>query len=149
MDEADIRVRDYLMKHGKETPEKVTIRDVVRATGVSQGGVAKTSAWKVFQKAREQASCTERRAVRLSNAILRTRPDDRADSPVKQAIQKEEDEEIWKKILQMAESSDERAKLANLPEDRRQELIDSRRQQDEVAEPDNRSRGGRERLQCS
>jgi hypothetical protein len=148
-EEANIRVRDWLKEHAKADPEKVTIRDVVEGTGVSQGGVHNTPAWRAFQEEREKQKGGEPRTVHLSKGIEGSRPDDTEDSPVENAIQNEEDVKDWEEIMQLAESPEERTKLKNLPEGKRQELIKYHREQRQDDGDDRRGREGRERSRRS
>lgn len=48
------RVDDYLKKHGKVDPDRVTIRDVAKTTGVSLGQITNTLEWQVFEAARKR-----------------------------------------------------------------------------------------------
>jgi hypothetical protein len=146
--EANVLVRDWLQKHGKADPEKVTLRAVAEATGVSTGGVAKTSAWKVFEEERKKRRRGALRTVPLSEGILRNKGDDTEDSPPENAIQRE-DEETWQAILQKAESSTKRADLLQLSDGDRQKLIEACRQQREDEEGDRRGRDRRERSRRS
>jgi hypothetical protein len=140
-DEAETRVRDWLTQHAPKDPEKVTIKDVSVGTGVSTGGVCNTAAWTAFQAKREEVRGVKPRAVPLSSEILKTRPDDTEVDPSVIAEQNE-DEDTWSEILQQAASSEERARLANLTEHQRQELIGHYRQQrrEHTAEGRERSR---------
>lgn len=140
--EANILVRQWLREHGVENPDKVTIRAVVQGTGVSLGGVQKTLAWAAFVEERNRRRGGETRVVRLSEPILVNKPDDGEDGPGEVASQNE-DEETWREILHGAESSEERARLADMPDDRRQELIAHYRQQRRDAAADRRERSRR------
>jgi hypothetical protein len=125
--EANIRVRDWLAKHGTEDPSAVKVAHVAEATGVSTGGVANTPAWNAFEERRKARSCAPR-TIPLSNEILYARPDEAQIEPSALA---EQEEELWNEILQKAESADKRARLDNMNSEQRRELIEAYRQQRE------------------
>src|SRR5262249_7414074 len=125
--EAEIRVHNWLIKNAKN-PADVTIRKVVQETGVSQGGVQQTPAWQAFQAKRKEQGSTSPRTVPWSVVILPSAQDDTEDDPSAIAEQSE-DEAIWHKLLQGAESSDKRHLLIDMPDNKRRELIEAYRQQ--------------------
>lgn len=49
LEEANIRVRDWLKQHAKDDPTGITRDRIVSETGVSAGQVSKTAAWKAFR----------------------------------------------------------------------------------------------------
>ena len=85
----------------------------------------------------------------MSDGILHARPDDRQDDPSEIAAQKEEDEVVWEKILQRAESSTERARLINMADYDRRQLIQSIREQHRDADAAGCGRGESECSQRS
>jgi len=70
MAEAEVLVREYLLKHGVAS----TTRAVHEATGVSVGGVGGTAAWKAFQAERTKRRSGTLRTVPLTDAMLAVAP---------------------------------------------------------------------------
>jgi hypothetical protein len=128
-EEAEVRVRNWLKETAKDDPEAVSLRAVAKGTGVSVGGVANTSAWQAFENERKKRASGTPRSVPLTDDILLSRADDAEDEPPDVAA-RNEDEAVWARILQAAESATERAQLVNLPESARHDLIELTRQQE-------------------
>lgn len=140
--EANTLVRDWLDENARGNPDGVTIRTVALKTKLSIGGVQKTAAWRAFEAGRKSRRVGQIRTIPLSDRMQDVRPDDREGEPSEIAEQNEEDETIWNKILQQADSSEQRARLVNMPVDDRQDLIELFRQQrrDHAADRRERSR---------
>jgi len=75
MAEAEVLVREYLLKHGVAS----TTRAVHAATGVSVGGVGGTAAWKAFQAEREKRRSGKLRTVSLTDEMLAVVPNSASD----------------------------------------------------------------------
>ncbi|MBP3958708.1 hypothetical protein J8F10_25970 [Gemmata sp. G18] len=88
-DEAEELVSDYLKQHAKGRPDEVAIREVSKATGVSQGGVFNTAAWKVFNKKRNSLRDTRREPRQLPDKVTATVPNRAAADPAEIAAQNE------------------------------------------------------------
>lgn len=75
-DEAEIRVRDWLLDHARENPANVTRDAVAAGTGVSAGGVSGTAAWRAFRERRDAVSNPVERNVPLTDGMLAAVPGD-------------------------------------------------------------------------
>jgi len=107
--EASVRVREYLAKHGPADPLAVTVKAVSKVTGVSIGGVAKTSAWKVFEKKRQELRDGSRKEQQLSDATLATVPDSVIGNPAELALKNELAELMALKELECEQVEDQRS----------------------------------------
>jgi hypothetical protein len=67
--EAEVRVRDWLLKHAKDNPATITRDAVADGTGVSGATVSRTSAWKAFRERRDANAQPKPREVSLTRAI--------------------------------------------------------------------------------
>jgi hypothetical protein len=75
-DEAEIRVREWLLEHAKDNPTAVTRDAVAAGTGVSKGQVSKTAAWKAFKERRDAGTKPGAREVPLTETMQATIPAD-------------------------------------------------------------------------
>jgi hypothetical protein len=134
--EAEELVASYLAAQGN--PNEATVAKVSQATGVSTGAISQTEAWKEFRSYREGSKATKSispRTISLSDEVLYARADDSADRHDYQIemTEAEEAEEVWEQILQSAESSTERARLAGMNDDERQMAIQQFRNESQRA----------------
>lgn len=74
--EAEIKVREWLLKHAKDDPAGITRDAVAAGTGVSAGQVSKTAAWKAFRERRDAEAKGKVREVPLTGAMLNNVPGD-------------------------------------------------------------------------
>lgn len=81
-DEADIRVRDWLLKNAKRVkkdPLGITRDEIADDTGVSTGGVSNSSPFRAFEAERKKRRKGPIRDIELSDGILAAMPSDAAD----------------------------------------------------------------------
>lgn len=127
---AERLVGNWLKKNGQKNPDLVTARAISRATKVSLGQIPTLKAWRQFQDHRMQRknqTGSKLRTIPLQDEMLVVIPDHMAEDPCAIAM-RNEDDQVWEAILQKA-SSNERARLMNMDDDERQELIEAYRQQ--------------------
>ena len=74
--EAEVRVREWLLKNAKDNPAAITRDAVAAGTGVSAGQVSKTAAWKAFAQQRKAESPAHCREVQLTDDMLTVLPGD-------------------------------------------------------------------------
>jgi hypothetical protein len=75
-EEAEILVREWLMKNAKHDPASIT-RDAVHAgTGVSTGQISQTAAWKAFIERRNAEAKPRAREIPLTDTMQAVVPDD-------------------------------------------------------------------------
>jgi hypothetical protein len=74
--EAEIRVREWLMKHAKNDPDSITRDAIAEGVGISSGLVSKTSAWKAFRDERDGRKKPMPREISLSNTMEAVIPAD-------------------------------------------------------------------------
>lgn len=74
--EAEILVRDWLLKHAKDNPTGITRDAVAAGTDVSAGQVSKTAAWKAFRERRDAEAKPGAREVPLTDAMQAVVPGD-------------------------------------------------------------------------
>jgi len=67
--EAEVRVREWLLKNAKDNPAAITRDAVAAGTGVSGSTVSRTSAWKAFRERRDANAQPKPRGVSLTRAI--------------------------------------------------------------------------------
>ncbi len=98
LDEAEIRVREWLATNAKENPGSITRDAVSKGTDVSAGQVSNTSAWKVFAARKKAKSKPGPRNVPLTERMEVVipsdceRPDELAELIEEQEKEKAEDE---------------------------------------------------------
>lgn len=95
--EANFLVEKYLSTH-----PNAGIREVSKGTSISQGRVCRLPAWRDVQKKRAAAKPPAKRSERpLTDKMLAARGKD--DDPAANLISQEEDEAIWRWVLENAE----------------------------------------------
>lgn len=73
--EAEIRVRQWLLKHGKKNPAAITRDAIAAGTGLSAGQVSRTAAWKAFRQRRDTEKTGRTvRATSLTDRMLAVTP---------------------------------------------------------------------------
>jgi hypothetical protein len=75
-DEAEMRVRDWLLKHAKDNPATVTRDAVAAGTGVSTGQVSNTATWKAFRERRDAEAKPGERTIPLTDEMQAAIPAD-------------------------------------------------------------------------
>lgn len=98
--EAEVRVRDWLLKNAKGYRDAVTRDQVARETGVSTGMVSKTKAWRAFEERRKEVRKGNPRTVPLTNKMLATIPAN-AESP------SSSDEELYDEVRELTDTQRE------------------------------------------
>jgi hypothetical protein len=77
-EEAEILVREWLMKNAKDDPASIT-RDAVHVgTGISTGQISQTAAWKAFIERRNAEAKPRAREIPLTDTMQAVVPDDYA-----------------------------------------------------------------------
>jgi hypothetical protein len=74
--EAEILVRDWLLKYAKDNPAGITRDAVAAGIDVSAGQVSKTAAWKAFRERRDAEAKPGAREVPLTDAMQAVVPGD-------------------------------------------------------------------------
>ena len=87
--EADIRVRKWLLANSKADPDAVTVSKIAAATGVSRGAVSNNSMWQAFHGERKRRRTGKVRTVPLTGGMLVVMPAETADDPADIAAENE------------------------------------------------------------